>query len=143
MSDYKKTLNLPQTAFPMKANLAQREPETLRKWDQIHAREVMVDASGSRGVYVLHDGPPYANGPIHIGHSFNKIIKDFEVFRAKLNLVSIVGQVADYRKGGRLIPARGRWGFLGNHLIHVIGPGQKRLDFTLPHCRVHDEVACQ
>ena len=79
MSDYKKTLNLPQTAFPMKANLAQREPETLKKWDQIHAREAMVDASGSRGSYVLHDGPPYANGHIHMGTALNKILKDIVV----------------------------------------------------------------
>ena len=79
MSDYKKTLNLPQTAFPMKANLAQREPETLKKWDQINAREAMVEASGSRGAYVLHDGPPYANGHIHMGTALNKILKDIVV----------------------------------------------------------------
>ncbi len=79
MSDYKKTLNLPQTAFPMKANLAQREPETLKKWDQINARQAMVDASGGRGSYVLHDGPPYANGHIHMGTALNKILKDIVV----------------------------------------------------------------
>ena len=79
MSDYKKTLNLPQTAFPMKANLAQREPETLKKWDAINSYEAMVDASGSKGTYVLHDGPPYANGHIHMGTALNKILKDIIV----------------------------------------------------------------
>lgn len=79
MSDYKKTLNLPQTAFPMKANLAQREPELLKKWEEIHAREAMVAASGQEGEYVLHDGPPYANGHIHMGTALNKILKDIVV----------------------------------------------------------------
>lgn len=62
MSDYKKTLNLPQTAFPMKANLAQREPETLKKWDQINAREAMVEASGSRGPMCCTTGRPMPTG---------------------------------------------------------------------------------
>ena len=79
MSDYKKTLNLPQTAFPMKANLAQREPETLKKWEATHCYEAMVDASGSKGTYTLHDGPPYANGHIHMGTALNKILKDIIV----------------------------------------------------------------
>lgn len=76
MSDYKKTLHLPKTSFPMKANLAQREPEILKKWDATHASAAMVQASGSKGTYVLHDGPPYANGHIHMGHALNKILKD-------------------------------------------------------------------
>ncbi|MBQ9407052.1 MAG: isoleucine--tRNA ligase [Desulfovibrio sp.] len=76
MSDYKKTLNLPKTAFPMKANLAQREPETLKKWASLNAYKAMLDASGSQGTYMLHDGPPYANGHIHMGHALNKILKD-------------------------------------------------------------------
>ena len=79
MSDYKKTLNLPQTAFPMKANLAQREPETLKKWESINACAAMVEASGSKGTYILHDGPPYANGHIHMGTALNKILKDIIV----------------------------------------------------------------
>ena len=79
MSDYKKTLNLPKTSFPMKANLAQREPEMLRHWEAIHAREAMVAASGAKGDYVLHDGPPYANGHIHMGTALNKILKDMVV----------------------------------------------------------------
>ncbi|MBO4300182.1 MAG: isoleucine--tRNA ligase [Desulfovibrio sp.] len=79
MNDYKKTLNLPKTAFPMKANLAQREPETLKRWDTFKAYEAMIEASGSQGTYMLHDGPPYANGHIHMGHALNKILKDIIV----------------------------------------------------------------
>ena len=79
MSDYKSTLNLPKTSFPMKANLAQREPETLKRWEEAGTYEAMVRASGSKGSYVLHDGPPYANGHIHMGHALNKILKDIIV----------------------------------------------------------------
>ena len=79
MSDYKKTLNLPQTAFPMKANLAQREPEAIKKWEAANACAAMVEASGSEGTYILHDGPPYANGHLHMGHALNKILKDIIV----------------------------------------------------------------
>ena len=79
MSDYKKTLNLPKTSFPMKANLAVREPEMLKHWESINACEAMVAASGKKGDYVLHDGPPYANGHIHMGTALNKILKDMVV----------------------------------------------------------------
>ena len=76
MSDYKKTLNLPQTAFPMKANLAQREPQMLKQWEERNAYAAMVDTCTAKGAYVLHDGPPYANGHIHMGTALNKILKD-------------------------------------------------------------------
>ncbi len=76
MSDYKKTLNLPQTAFPMKANLAQREPQMLKQWEERNAYGAMVESCTARGAYVLHDGPPYANGHIHMGTALNKILKD-------------------------------------------------------------------
>ncbi len=79
MSDYKHTLNLPKTAFPMKANLAQREPETLKRWQQNNLYQKIREASAGRPKFVLHDGPPYANGDIHIGHAVNKILKDFIV----------------------------------------------------------------
>lgn len=79
MSDYKKTLNLPQTSFPMKANLAMREPEMLAYWEKINACEAMVSTATHKGEYVLHDGPPYANGHIHMGTALNKILKDFVV----------------------------------------------------------------
>ncbi|WP_273524942.1 isoleucine--tRNA ligase [Mailhella massiliensis] len=76
MAEYKKTLNLPVTGFPMKANLVQKEPETLKFWEENHVFQLMQDASGSRGEFVLHDGPPYANGHIHLGTALNKILRD-------------------------------------------------------------------
>lgn len=76
MTDYKATLNLPKTAFPMKANLAQREPEILKKWQSAGLYQQIQDQSEGRAPFILHDGPPYANGDIHIGHSVNKILKD-------------------------------------------------------------------
>jgi isoleucyl-tRNA synthetase len=79
MTDYKHTLNLPQTAFPMKANLAQREPKTLKRWQEINLYEKIREARKGSEQFILHDGPPYANGEIHIGHSLNKIIKDMIV----------------------------------------------------------------
>ncbi|WP_035064312.1 isoleucine--tRNA ligase [Nitratidesulfovibrio termitidis] len=79
MSDYKKTLHLPDTKFPMKANLTQREPEMLKFWEGIDAYAAMAQASGQKGQYVLHDGPPYANGHIHLGTALNKILKDMVV----------------------------------------------------------------
>ncbi|MEM6406175.1 MAG: isoleucine--tRNA ligase [Pseudomonadota bacterium] len=76
MSTYKDTLNLPHTAFPMKANLAQREPDRLRHWQQIGLYAQIRAARAGSPTYILHDGPPYANGDIHIGHAVNKILKD-------------------------------------------------------------------
>lgn len=77
--DYKNTLNLPQTAFPMKANLAKREPEILEKWDEMRLYELVREQSKGRPKYILHDGPPYANGHIHLGTALNKILKDMIV----------------------------------------------------------------
>jgi isoleucyl-tRNA synthetase len=74
--DYSKTLYLPQTEFPMRAGLPQREPEILRHWKQIGLYERLRKEAASRAKFVLHDGPPYANGNIHIGHALNKILKD-------------------------------------------------------------------
>ena len=74
--DYKSTLVLPDTKFPMKANLTQREPETLKKWEAEGAYEAMIASGASKGSYILHDGPPYANGNLHLGHALNKILKD-------------------------------------------------------------------
>lgn len=79
MTDYKQTINLPQTAFPMKADLARREPPQLARWlDEDTYGELRQLAAG-RPRFVLHDGPPYANGTIHIGHAVNKILKDIIV----------------------------------------------------------------
>ena len=77
--DYKKTLNLPKTAFPMKANLAAREPEQLKAWESDGIYEKLRRASRGRTPFILHDGPPYANGNIHIGTALNKILKDIIV----------------------------------------------------------------
>ncbi|HBA89777.1 MAG TPA: isoleucine--tRNA ligase [Geobacter sp.] len=74
--DYKDTLNLPVTNFPMKGNLPQREPEMLKQWEQVAIYKQIEEAGKQRPRYVLHDGPPYANGHIHIGHALNKILKD-------------------------------------------------------------------
>ncbi len=77
--DYKHTLNLPQTSFAMKANLAQREPGMLKTWQEQKLYENIRAARAGRPQFILHDGPPYANGDIHIGHSVNKILKDIIV----------------------------------------------------------------
>ncbi len=77
--DYKDTLNLPSTAFPMKANLPNREPERLKEWEEKALYESMLKRNEGKGSYILHDGPPYANGNIHIGHALNKILKDIIV----------------------------------------------------------------
>ncbi|MDD1631100.1 MAG: isoleucine--tRNA ligase, partial [Methylococcaceae bacterium] len=77
--DYKKTLNLPNTAFPMKGNLAQREPERLKKWNEADLYHKIRQAFAGRPKFILHDGPPYANGEIHIGHAVNKVLKDIIV----------------------------------------------------------------
>ena len=79
MAEYKKTLNLPVTKFPMKADLVHKEPDTLKFWEEVDAFSLMQAASGSRGRYLLHDGPPYANGHIHLGTALNKILKDMVV----------------------------------------------------------------
>jgi len=74
--DYKKTLNLPKTAFPMKGNLAQREPERLKKWKEADLYQKIRTEFAGKPQFILHDGPPYANGAIHIGHAVNKVLKD-------------------------------------------------------------------
>jgi isoleucyl-tRNA synthetase len=77
--ELKATLTLPQTAFPMKANLPQNEPLRLERWASLHLYEELRKAGQGRPAYLLHDGPPYANGPIHLGHALNKGLKDFVV----------------------------------------------------------------
>jgi len=77
--DYKETLNLPGTNFPMKANLANKEPLMQEQWEEIDIYKKLRDTSKGRKKYILHDGPPYANGNIHIGHAVNKILKDIIV----------------------------------------------------------------
>jgi isoleucyl-tRNA synthetase len=79
MTDYKATLNLPKTDFPMRANLAQREPEMLKRWQAADLYARIRKLREGRPKFILHDGPPYANGDIHIGHAVNKILKDIIV----------------------------------------------------------------
>ena len=76
MSDYKSTLNLPETAFPMRGNLAQKEPKMLKDWTEKKLYQKIREAKAGKTPFILHDGPPYANGDIHIGHAVNKILKD-------------------------------------------------------------------
>ncbi|MCL1123056.1 isoleucine--tRNA ligase [Shewanella surugensis] len=82
MSDYKSTLNLPETDFPMRGNLANREPEMLKSWTEHGLYQQIRDSRVGCKPFILHDGPPYANGDIHIGHSVNKILKDI-IIKAK------------------------------------------------------------
>jgi isoleucyl-tRNA synthetase len=79
MSDYKPTLNLPDTDFPMRGDLAKREPAMLKRWQDMDLYQKVRDVSKGRKSFILHDGPPYANGSIHIGHAVNKILKDIIV----------------------------------------------------------------
>ncbi|MGP2414606.1 isoleucine--tRNA ligase [Pantoea ananatis] len=79
MSDYKSTLNLPETGFPMRGDLAKREPGMLQRWYDDNLYGIIREAKKGKKTFILHDGPPYANGSIHIGHSVNKILKDIIV----------------------------------------------------------------
>ena len=85
MTDYKPTLNLPRTSFPMKASLANREPGLLKAWQKNRLYEKVMEVTKDREPFILHDGPPYANGDIHIGHAVNKILKDIILKYKRLN----------------------------------------------------------
>ncbi|MBI5682135.1 MAG: isoleucine--tRNA ligase [Deltaproteobacteria bacterium] len=92
--DYKTTLNLPNTDFPMKANLSKNEPDILKKWEDENLYGKIKEISKNRQKYILHDGPPYANGHIHIGHALNKILKDI-IVKARF----MAGKATDYVPG--------------------------------------------
>src|ERR1700756_1645844 len=77
--DLKKTVNLPKTKFPMQANLPTTEPKTLEQWEEMNLYARIRESRAGRPQFVLHDGPPYANGNIHLGTAFNKVLKDFVV----------------------------------------------------------------
>ena len=77
--DYGKTINLPQTDFPMRANLPNREPEMLQYWTENDIYQAVQKKNEGKPKFILHDGPPYANGDIHLGHTLNKILKDIIV----------------------------------------------------------------
>src|SRR5512135_2802590 len=76
MAEQKYPLNLPETSFPMRGDLARREPQMLAQWQEQKRYERIRKASHPKGKFILHDGPPYANGDIHIGHAVNKVLKD-------------------------------------------------------------------
>ena len=94
MKDYKETLNLPGTSFPMKANLPNREPEILKFWDEIDLYKKIRKKGDGKKPFLLLDGPPYANGKIHIGHALNKVLKDF-IIKSK----TLFGYDAPYLPG--------------------------------------------
>jgi len=76
---YRDTLNLPKTSFSMKADLVQREPQLRKEWSKKNIYTRIREARSGAPLYILHDGPPYANGDIHMGHVINKVLKDFVV----------------------------------------------------------------
>ena len=93
-TDYKATVFLPTTDFPMKAGLAEREPETLKQWDSMDIQKLHRAVAKGRDPFILHDGPPYANGHLHIGHALNKILKDVVVRTQQM-----MGKDANYVPG--------------------------------------------
>ncbi len=92
--DYKNSLNMPQTAFPMRGNLPKREPEVLAQWEQKRLYDLIMEKNAGKKSFMFHDGPPYANGTIHIGTALNKILKDF-IFKQK----NMTGYYAPYVPG--------------------------------------------
>src|SRR2546422_2230294 len=107
--DYKKTLNLPHTPFPMRGDLAKREPQWVKEWQEKKTYEKIREASRGRPKFVLHDGPPYANGDIHIGQAVNKILKDVVVKSRNMAGVDpgFVPRRSEERRGGE--EGRSRW----------------------------------
>jgi isoleucyl-tRNA synthetase len=92
--DYKDTLNLPKTSFPMRANLPQNEPKLVEKWRTDRLYFEILEANKGQPKFILHDGPPYANGNIHIGHALNKVLKDIIV-----KYKAMTGHLAPYVPG--------------------------------------------
>src|SRR5258705_12751437 len=110
-TDYKKTLNLPDPPFPMRGDLAKREPHRVKEWQEKGIYERIREASRGRPKFVLHHGPPYANGDIHIGQAVNKILKDVVVKSRNMAgfdavYVSRGGRMGERRGGGR---SRTQW----------------------------------
>ena len=126
MTDYKATLNLPETAFPMKAGLPQREPETLERWADIDLYGKLRALGATRPKFVLHDGPPYANGNIHIGHAVNKVLKDI-IVRSK----TLAGYDAPY------VPGWDCHGLPIEHKVEVTHGKNLPADKTRELCRAY------
>ncbi|TBV14924.1 isoleucine--tRNA ligase [Stutzerimonas kirkiae] len=134
MTDYKATLNLPSTAFPMKAGLPQREPDILQRWDSIELYRKLREIGEGRPKFVLHDGPPYANGSIHIGHALNKILKDI-ITRSK----TLSGYDAPY------VPGWDCHGLPIEHKVETTFGKNQPADLTRERCRTYatEQVAEQ
>ena len=88
--DYTSTLNLPATSFAMRANLPQREPEMLKYWEGMDLYARLQEQNADKPAFILHDGPPFSNGNIHMGHALNKVLKDFI---NKYNHILLAGNV--------------------------------------------------
>lgn len=120
MTDYKSTLNLPKTDFPMRGDLAKREPDRLKHWETTGIYQKIREASKGRPKFILHDGPPYANGALHLGHAVNKILKDV-IVKSK----SFIGYDSPYVPG---------WDCHGLPIEHkvesMIGRAGEKVDFS-------------
>jgi isoleucyl-tRNA synthetase len=129
--EYKDTLNLPKTKFPMRANLPNREPEMLKQWESQNIYKKILETGNGREKYILHDGPPYANGNIHLGTALNKILKDM-IVKSKF----MAGYNSDYVPG---------WDCHGLPIEHQVDKelGRKKRDMTSvqvrQHCRKYAE----
>nr|WP_298109045.1 isoleucine--tRNA ligase [uncultured Pseudomonas sp.] len=134
MTDYKATLNLPDTQFPMKAGLPQREPQILQRWNEIGLYQKLRAQGEGRPKFVLHDGPPYANGSIHIGHALNKILKDI-ITRSK----TLSGFDAPY------VPGWDCHGLPIEHKVETTFGKNQPADLTRERCRTYaaEQVAEQ
>jgi len=137
--DYRDTLNLPQTDFPMRGNLPQKEPEILAKWEKNNIYEKVQKARAGREMFVLHDGPPYANGDIHLGHALNKVLKDI-IIRYK----TMAGYNAPYVPGWdthglpieqQVIKKLG----LNRHAVSVLEFRSKCRDYALQYVEIQKE----
>ncbi|MDP2169235.1 MAG: isoleucine--tRNA ligase [Rhodocyclaceae bacterium] len=126
MADYRKTLNMPDTAFPMRGDLARREPGWVKDWQEQQLYQKIRAAAKGRPRFVLHDGPPYANGDIHIGHAVNKILKDI-IVRAK----TLAGFDAPY------IPGWDCHGLPIEHQIEKTHGKHLPADQARAHCRTY------
>ena len=105
--DYKDTLNLPKTDFPMRAGLPKREPQWLEKWANIGVYDTLRSSAAGREPFILHDGPPDANGNLHIGHALNKILKDMVVRSQQMMGKDARGRPKKRRLGAWMTPVLG------------------------------------
>ena len=116
--DYNKTINLPKTDFPMRAGLPKREPEMLKRWEDMDLYNELLKKNEGKPRFSLHDGPPFSNGSLHMGHALNKSLKDIIVrsyaMRGPYRLPRLCRKVYRHPDGG--IQAPGRGGRLGTPL---------------------------